>query len=277
MLIARMRDVELHIPENAWYSFYNSPYTGHRNGTAVDVYFSDEALFPLSEGKVREIRKIDPPRFVPSDEEYLMIVEISPQSCLKVLHVKPHVSVGEKLTKFDPLGKQIISGFFRPWSDRHAHFEIRNCSDPYRARGAYPLDIQILSLVPSTSRTEFVVEEKREYYYWLRPVKKDILSMTPLNYHGAGIEGGLPHYETGAVFGSLDEISLFGYRIPIRERRKKVSLFDADFSIYANGQRIKGIGAFCNQPFVKLIGGNFDEGDTISLRILTSFNGQNKA
>ena len=53
--------MELLLPRDAWYSFFNSPYPAHRRGTALDVYFEEEALVPVERSLVAEIRWFDAP------------------------------------------------------------------------------------------------------------------------------------------------------------------------------------------------------------------------
>lgn len=136
MKIAKVCDINFEVPKEVWYSFFNSPYIGHRLGTAIDVYYSERALFPFEEGKIKEVKKIRTPRYVPVDVDYLTIVEVK-DFCLKILHVKTSVKVGEQLYLGDEIGEMIVSGFFSPWSDNHTHFELRDCNDRYRARGAF--------------------------------------------------------------------------------------------------------------------------------------------
>ncbi len=267
MEIAEIRGLNLKIPENAWFSFFNTPYAGHRLGTAVDVYFPDKALFPFEEGRVIEIRKIRTPRYVPVREDYLIIIEVD-NLCLKVLHVMPSVKIGEKLSLHDEIGPMIVSGFFRPWSDKHAHFELRDCRDRYRARGGFLMYPKILKLVPAVRGNEFEVVEKNSCYLWLEAVKTGRKNLTPLEFNGIPVEGGLPHYHYGAVFSHAKEIEVFGLSLPAeKELPNGISLFKSHFRVLANEQEVKGIGIYCNQKRIKLIGGNFEEGDVVEIKL----------
>jgi len=265
VIIAEIEKLNLEIPDNAWFSFFNTPYPGHRAGAAVDVYFPDKALFPFEEGRVLEVRKIRTPQYVPAKEDYLLIIEVD-GLCLKVLHVMPSVKTGEKLSLYDEIGSMIVSGFFSPWSDRHAHFELRDCRDRYRARGGFLMHPKILNLVPVAKGNEFEVVEKNARYLWLRPVKKGRKNLTPLEFSEIPIEGGLPHYRYGAVFGSAEEVEIFGLKIPAEKRLPNgVTLFEARFQVLANGQEVKGVGIYCNQEMIKLIGGSFEVGDLVKI------------
>ena len=262
MKIARYGDLFIDIPRNAWYSFFNSPYIGHRSGAALDVYFSSLPLFPMEFGKVVEIRRVRAPKNLPMEEDYVIAIEISDNICLKVLHVKPNVKEGDKLALGDPLGEMLISGFFMPWSSKHAHFELRSCEDRIRARGAFPLTPIIQRLVPQVSGREFVVKEKHEHFYWLVPRRTSGMGLTPIG--NPPVEGGIPHYKYGAVFGNVEKINLFGRDFKV-EKKGEIGIFYADFPLRVEGQKIRGIGIYCNQEKIKLLGGDFEEGEKIRI------------
>ncbi|AEK71990.1 hypothetical protein GQS_00435 [Thermococcus sp. 4557] len=264
MKVATVKGFSFNVPKRSWWSFYNSPYPAHRLGTAVDVYFPDEALFPFEEGRVVATRRVRTPGYVPVREDYLTIVKVD-GFCLKVLHVKPKVVEGEHLTLGDPLGEMVVSGFFSPWSDRHAHFELRPCHDAYRARGAFLMSPILLELVPSLRGDELEVVECTENYCWARPLKTGGRSLTPLTSEGFPIEGGLPHYRYGALFGEKEGVELFGLGLSVGERLSNgVSIFDANFRVLANGKEIRGVGVYCNNPLFKLVG-RFEEGEAVKL------------
>ena len=268
MRIAKVKGLNFEIPKEAWFSFFNTPYPAHKFGTAIDVYFPEKALFPFEEGKLLEIRKVRTQRYVPVREDYLMIFQVE-EFCLKVLHVKPSIKVGEKVYLGDEIGELVVSGFFRPWSDKHAHFELRDCKDRYRARGAFLMYPKIPKLVPTIKGNEFEVVEKAEHYYWLRPLRRGEKNLTPLSFDGTPIEGGLPHYHYGAIFGKLREVEIFEAKFSVsQELPNGVGIFNADFQIFANGQKVRGIGIYCNQERIKLIGGEFEIGDIVEIRFL---------
>ena len=268
MKIAYHEGIYLNIPENAWYSFFNSPYIGHRNGTAVDVYFSDEPLLPTESGKVVEIRKVRAPKNLPQEKDYLIAIKIAGNTCLKILHVLPSVKVGDKLDSGDYLGKMIISGFFMPWSSKHAHFELRSCSDRIRARGGFLLTPIIHKKVPVTMKNIFTVIEKEEHFYWLSPKKTSNRGMTPFGTAHSSVEGGIPHYRYGAILEYAEYVQMFGRTFQIEHRIRGAGIFSTDFKLQAGSQKITGIGVFCNQQRIKLIGGDFEEGEEIEIKLI---------
>jgi len=268
MKVAKIKGLYFEIPDKRiWYSFFNSPYPGHKHGTAIDIYYPDKALFPFEEGKVKEIKKIRTPQHVSARVDYLILVEVK-ELYLKILHVKPNIKVGEMLYLGDSIGRLIVSGFFRPWSDMHAHFELREKHDKYRARGGFLINPIILKLVPTTLGDEFEIVERKKEYYLLEPINKGEKNLTPLTYYGNSIEGGLPHYNYGAVFKGEDKLQFFSKEIQLKEKLPTGNkLFETRFNILANDQHIIGIGVYCNQKKIKMIGGDFREGEVVKIRL----------
>ncbi|MCD6525160.1 MAG: hypothetical protein J7K48_09300 [Thermococcus sp.] len=262
MKIARINDLWLEIPD-VRYSFFDTPYTPHKLGTAVDVYFEEKALFPFEEGKLVEIRRIRTPRHIPVGDDYLLIFEVG-DLCLKVLHVEPGLKVGEKVFLGDEIGSLRLSGFFSPWSERHAHFEVRKCEDRYRARGGLTIFPEVKPLTPIAKGKEFEVVEKTPTYLWLRPLKTRGRGMTPFG----NIEGGLPYYKYGAIFNGK-EAELFGKPLEATEVLPNgVGIFTANFEVFASEQKVRGVGVYCNEGRVKLIGGDLEVGEVIEIEIV---------
>ena len=252
--IGRVGYIELKVPRDSYWSFFNSPYPGHKEGTAVDVYYTDHALFPLEEGKVIEVRRL------PIKGDYLIVIK-SGKLCLKVLHVAPSVSEGETIVLGDPIGIPIRSNFFCPWTDNHAHYEIRNCDDPYRARGGIQITPIVLRAVKATNTGEFEVVERTDNYCLARPLKPKEKQLTPVISKGFPIEGGIPHYGYFGAFGNVKELDIFGIRLTREALLKNgVSVFNVRDLVLP----IKGVGIYCNYKFVKLLG-RFEEGAVIRI------------
>jgi hypothetical protein len=268
MKIAKIKGLYFEIPDNrVWYSFFNSPYPGHKYGTAIDIYYQDKALFPFEEGKVVEIKKIKTPQYVSAKVDYLILIEVK-EFFLKILHVKPNIKLGEMLYFGDDIGILIVSGFFRSWSDMHAHFELRDKLDKYRARGGFLINPIILKLVPTTLGNKFRIVERKKEYYWLEPINKGKKNLTPLTYQGNSIEGGLPYYNYGAIFEGEDNIQIFSKDIQLTEKLSTGNrLFKTRFNVFVNDQLIRGIGIYCNQNKIKMIGGDFREDEVVKIRL----------
>ncbi|WP_074964186.1 hypothetical protein [Pyrococcus kukulkanii] len=252
--IGKAGNIEVKVPRDSYWSFFNSPYPGHKEGTAVDVYYTDHALFPLEEGKVVEVKRL------PIKGDYLILIK-SGSICLKVLHVVPSVSKGETLVLGDPIGIPIRSSFFCPWTDKHAHYEIRNCDDPYRARGGIQITPVVLRAVKATNTWEFEVVECTPNYCLARPLKPKEKQLTLVISKGFPIEGGIPHYGYFGAFGNVKELDIFGIRLTREALLKNgVSVFNVRDLVLP----IKGVGIYCNYKFVKLLG-RFEEGAVIRI------------
>ncbi len=157
MEIAKACGISIHAPERAKITFFNSPYPAHKEKKAVDIYFEgDIALSPI-EGKVEKIRRFEiskPIRLfnvmdrdafdIESEKyEYATIIRSSenPKKVIKIIHMEPYVSEGEKIDIFQEIGRLIVSKFFTFWTGKHIHVEVRNHNDYFRARGGEELEI----------------------------------------------------------------------------------------------------------------------------------------
>jgi len=194
-----------------FYSLFNSPYTPHREGHAVDVYFpGDEALLPFEEARVLEVRGVETPmhRSDALSHDYLIILGLDSMHTVKILHVEPRVRLGEKLVYGDPLGKLIVSGYFSPWSEPHMHLEVRLIHDRYRARGGVKLAIARHRYVPVQNgrSLEGVVSEVSSHYILLKNLRAMGEGPTPIAFNTRNgpvyLEGGYPHYGYAALYGA---------------------------------------------------------------------------
>ena len=289
--IAEASGIYLRIPEGTPYSFYDSPYIGHRNTTAIDVYFeNNEALLPVDEAKVKEVRWFNAPKYRADgwDKEPLTLFELGEDKVLKVLHVNPKVNVGEKLYLGDFFGECIVSGYLCPWSDSHAHFEIRPSEDPYRARGAYTLNIaptvekieETLRFIPKT----YTVAEMRKHYMWVKP-KETANYLTALvakigNSLGY-VDAGIPHYGLGGILlngrvnASIgDTIYWDSMQLGYVTKTYSLSLlFVAPIEVFVDNVKVRGIGTYINGRFLKVIFTDsakekpWKEGDEVEIKV----------
>jgi len=282
--IASARGVDIKVPKYCWFSFFNSPYPAHKSCSAIDIYFpSGEALFPVDEGLVLEVERFECPVFRSDADgfDYLIIVKVADDVVLKILHVKPYVSSGDVLELGDCLGSLIVSGYFYSWSHRHMHVEIRSISDPYRALGAFKLDIsptvEMLSSVVDGDDF-YVVDEVFDDYVWLKPSSdRGFISCGLIGRFNESlfhVDGGIPHYDYGAILGSsgisgkrvfdvyggvIGEIyssdSVFALFKPISQP------FIDDFPVY-------GVGSYINNSRLKIVKPNgwpYGCGDIVKL------------
>jgi hypothetical protein len=203
--VACSEGVRVHCPAVGRFSFFNSPYPPHRGCSAVDIYpgvgFGCEAPSPV-EGEVVAIRAVKCPGgrgFEASTLDYVILLRSleNPERWVKVLHVKPHVLVGEVVGVGKPLGFLLRSGFFDFWTDPHIHVEVRSPSDPIRASGGFTLERLIeLDTVNGLigELRGFVVESKPEYS--LISLNNGLGRGLPVNVDGevGFLDGGIPHY-----------------------------------------------------------------------------------
>lgn len=243
--IAWYKDIALRIPKGVPYSFFNSPYPAHKERGGIDVYFSSEALFPYEQGKILEVKYFRSPKFRKdgSSIEPLILIDLE-DIVMKVLHVKPKVSPGERVFLGDPLGEIIISGYLYKWSDPHAHFELRPKNDPYRARGVIPLNPVFSTIAKGDLSFIFkVIEVKENYVLAKSSGRKRSLGAIGNSYFC--VDGGIPHYGYYGIIGRG--------RPFIHGKAEGNIIVTGDLKAYANGIKIRGIGTFLGSNLVKII------------------------
>jgi len=275
---AEKPNVSVKVPEDTVFSFFDSPYIGHRSSTAIDIYFKNrEALLPVDEAVVKEIRWLNAPKYRVdgSEKEPLIVFKIRNGIVLKMLHVKPEVRIGEKLVLGDYIGKCIVSGYLCPWSGIHAHIEVRPENDPYRARGAFKLYIaptvsRILEYLNKTCVNQenlvFTVMEVKDAFMWVK--FKSIPPNTPysmclMNKLGEKcvLDAGIPYYGIGGCLGRTFEVGeqlyankgkdyIVGLVISSLEN---ASLFTSISEVYVDGVKVRGIGTYIGTSLAKIV------------------------
>ncbi len=134
--IASHEDIDIFAPDNSRFSFLKSPYAAHITGSAVDIYygsFGSGALSPV-DGKIIDIRGFDSPTpFKDRDSKEYVIAIRRNEHVVKILHVKPGVSIDENISAGDKIGTLIHNGYFIFWNDPVMHVEVRQPDDYLRA------------------------------------------------------------------------------------------------------------------------------------------------
>jgi hypothetical protein len=142
--IASHNDIDIFAPDNSRFSFLKSPYAAHKTHSAVDIYygsFGSDALSPV-DGEVVDSRGFDTPTpFKDRDSKEYVIALRQKEHVVKILHIKPDVEIGERLSAGDKIGTFIQNGYFIFWNDPVMHVEVRQPGDFLRASNS-------LSLVP---------------------------------------------------------------------------------------------------------------------------------
>ncbi|WP_049971865.1 hypothetical protein [Haladaptatus cibarius] len=284
------------------FSLYNSPYTAHDEGCAIDLYPGSDgfrgsdsrvgseatretsAPSPVA-GEVVETRTVTAPRkHYAVAQDYLIVVDTG-DYLARMLHVKPGVEPGNWIEIGDSLGEMVRSGFFAPWVANHIHLGFRpQDSNPVRASGSLPMEcpVEIEPLawdgsgrVVATGDTFVVLDSPThpapgERFVGIAGITGDETTV---------LDGGLPHYEGGGALGnrsgcsdsatdSSDSVSLLNSSVGSADGR---TVTWNDVEIRVNGTPITGLSLFVarEQFGAKLVcpGHDFSAGDSISVSI----------
>lgn len=283
--IAESRGVAIHVNEENFFSFANSPYYAHERISAVDVYPPRgelEALSPV-EGSVLFVKPLS------LGKDYALAIEAGEGLCVKILHVKPRVKAGEKVRVGDYLGKIVWSPFYNFWTDRHMHVEVRPIADPLRARGGFELDVSPLlakmklNFQASRGPRPFKVDLVKSEYALLKSPKGEGAFASPIAVKEEGfvgyVEGGLPHYGHGALIGAIERpagelpFPLLGGRAAVDYVRRGYAHFKCERRrIRVHGKEYRGLSVYVNDEWLKLVpvkpgGVEVKEGDELLLEI----------
>ncbi|WP_435159384.1 hypothetical protein [Haladaptatus sp. DFWS20] len=270
------------------FSLYNSPYTAHDEGCAIDLYPGSRAGSEATRetctpspvaGEVIETRTVTAPQKPYAvAHDYLIVVDTG-DYLARMLHVKPGVEIGDRVEVGDSLGEMVRSGFFAPWVANHIHLGFRpRDSNPVRASGSLPIDLTVEieplawdggGRVVATGDT-FVVLDSPTH-----PAPGERFAGIAGTVDGESVvmDGGLPHYEGGGALcrngdRSPDSVSLAGSAVGVADGR---TVTWDDVEVYANGAPITGISLFVarEQFGAKLVcpGHDFSVGDSISMSI----------
>ncbi len=266
--------IKIHSPEDAYFSYFNSPYTGHSQAAAIDIYpyhqkWGGPVPSPVS-GKVVRIQKTKMGRKKEfPTEEFDYGIAIQPEGMkarvVRIMHCKPLLKEGDTIDLGDTIGSTIRSRYFNYWTGPHYHVEIMHLDSFQRSTRSYPLEFPFRFESIRTNETltemEFIVES----------VTKDHIIGYPKNLptssigHFVGLsafdiesnivgllDGGLSHYKHGGVIGHTNAIegSFVGLRkLPtgmIYQPLKGASFFKRGpkISCFLNGIELRGLSCF---------------------------------
>ncbi len=260
--IADSNGIELYTDDEWYFSFTNSPYYSHKRFSSIDIYPQRgvKTAFSPVEGTVIEARKLKL-----MNDYFLAIKSGNQETCVKILHVKPTIRIGEHLNLGDEIGQFIWSPFFDFWTDLHMHLEVRPLDDRLRAGGAYPINPKnnlIKKARKDIDRKSFRVEMKSERYTLLTLDSKIPIFSTPLALEFDDLqfflEGGLPHYRHGSFWTStkISQKNLKTLNKFIRidfTREGYIHFFYSNSEPVIQGVCYKGIGLYLNDPHIKII------------------------
>ncbi|MDJ1421647.1 MAG: hypothetical protein M5U10_07000 [Candidatus Methanoperedens sp.] len=270
--IASHEDVDIFAPDNSRFSFLKSPYAAHLTHSAVDIYYGDfagEAYSP-ADGEIIDTRCFSTPTpFKDRDfTEYITAIRQG-EHVIKILHIKPDVSIGENISKGDRIGTFIHNGYFTFWNDPPMHVEVRRPGDYLRASNNLSLTPNIkwsrLSSYSScrTIELECRVEEINKRYSLLRTNYDTCGDVRGFAMDGGFLDGYITQDPEGGFSGIIKPQ---GYSHP------GISMLE----ITAGDSEVKCSGvAFClsfNEPRIKVIPEKYGDiplssGDRVSIRL----------
>jgi len=202
--VARAGGVTIHCPVDGKYAFYNSPYPAHHLSTAIDIYpnreFDEVAPSPV-DGVVELVRRVRSPRGRSFEDPGYDIVTLlrsleDPRRIIKLLHIEPVIECGDTVEAGQELGRLLRSGYFGFGTSPHIHLEIRDPSDPLRARGGHPVKrlMEVVDARPTDELRGVVTRSIPEFSI----IKMDDISSNglPANVGGVSglLDGGIPYY-----------------------------------------------------------------------------------
>ncbi len=267
-------EITVKAPDDAYFSYFNSPYIGHSLGTAIDIYprhqeWGGPVLSPVS-GEVVKIRKMrmgKEKQFPTEEFDYGSAIkpEYVTKDVVRVMHCKPSIQEGEKLDLGDLIGCAIRSRYFNYWTGPHYHVEIMPLDSFARSTKSYSLEI------PMSKKQHYEGNNESCMEFMITRVSDDCAigfsnesSYTSLGgvaglsaEVGSGseigiVDGGLSHYPHGGVLGCHNTkegelVHIRGQPVgSITSRRNGVSYFERGPSIVASfdGLELRGLSCF---------------------------------
>jgi len=219
--------IDLFAPADAYFSYFNSPYVGHKQGASIDIYPRHEewggpAYSPIA-GQVIRIKKMrmGKERIFPSDEADFGIA-IAPEGSTdiaRILHCVPEINEGTTVEAGQRLGSLLRSRYFNYWTGPHYHIEIMNARDFSRATKSYPLNVELNSVQQvqqeSASELECLITRVTDDVIMAATDDSPLAISGDLVGHVAycgsdrryGIlDAGVPHYSHGGILGLAQTI-----------------------------------------------------------------------
>ncbi|MHA1943187.1 MAG: hypothetical protein ACW96M_02210 [Candidatus Thorarchaeota archaeon] len=214
---------KIRAPDDAYFSFFNSPYIGHGRGSSIDIYpvhqsWSGDIVSPVT-GKITRMKKMKmgrPKKFPTDDFDFAMGIQPdnSDNDIVRIMHCTPSVQIGDVVETGDPIGTTLRSRFFNYWTGPHYHVEVMDQDSFERSSKSYTFDqfFQFSKQKGSkqTARIEFEVSEVTKDYVKGFPrglehaTISDLIGLAAkdVGNHIVGIiDGGLSHYKQGGVVG----------------------------------------------------------------------------
>ncbi len=248
--IASHDEIDIFAPDDSKFSFLKSPYAAHKSFSAVDIYygnFGSDALSPVN-GEIIDTQCFNTPTpFKDRDSKEYVIAIRQRGYVIKILHVKPEISIGEKISKGERIGTFIKNGYFIFWNDPAMHVEVRK-------QGNYLRAANNLRLTPSIKWSRLPLSMTLELECGVKEVNKRYTLLCSSyqkcgDISGFAIDGGF----LDGYIASNSEDDFFGVIKPQGYFHPEVSALE----IAAGGSEITCAGiAFSlsfNEPMIKVI------------------------
>ncbi len=272
------------VSQYAAVSLYNSPFTAHDEGRALDLYPGARrqatAQSPVT-GTVRETLTLNAPsKRYAVDQDHLIVIDTGARLA-RILHVEPVVESGEHIEVGDTLGTTVRSGYFDPWVADHLHLGFRAYdSDPRRARGSLPIDLGVDVDAVTWDGTGIVVDRTRTAVRLdgpPHPAPGEVLAGIAAETDSSvrALDGGFPHYENGGVIGessigtASERVTFLGTQIGKACGR---GVTWGNVEVEANGERVYGLSLALRRDNLDVIlvdpdGVSLEVGDHVAVQI----------
>ncbi len=214
-------EVRLFAPEDAYLSYYNSPYIGHKMGTSIDIYPSQDEwggpIYSPCDGRVIRIRQLKmgrPKEFPTAEDDYAIGIRTdeAAELLVRVLHCRPAVREGQEVHAGEEIGSLIRSRFFNFWTGPHYHVDVLGESDFVRStrslRISLPIDEWTLRHPSTTEAPEVEIVRVCREYAIARTDEIPFVTAHGLTAHAAldqtlgpigAVDAGFPHYRHGGI------------------------------------------------------------------------------
>ncbi len=265
---------DLSVPSDASLSFFNSPYIGHVNHTAVDIYpahgdWEGPAYAPIA-GTISKIQRIKMGReknFDSPDYDYAIGIAVPENKNLvfRILHCKPTVEVGQSVEEGEYIGSLLRSRYFNYWTGPHYHVEVMHKDDFKRSSQSIEFD-HFLS--GENNMKDIAGVHIFEADWEIMQISSNFILLSSKNVeygilddytgHEARIDqlrgildAGIPHYAHGGLHGinlsKRSEISIGKNRIGLVEGILPSSILftqDRSYTINLEGHPVRGFSTY---------------------------------
>jgi hypothetical protein len=258
--VGQTERITLHAPRDAYFSYFNSPYTGHELGTSIDIYpdhqkYGGSVTSPIN-GIIYKIQKIKMGRkrnfpTEPYDFGIALKSDTDTNDIVRILHCVPELSINDRVDIGDHIGCTLRSRYFNYWTGPHYHVDVMNAKDFGRASKSYPLSLHNqfsikgnLNLHESIQceinqiSEDILIAVSREYPTCYTEDLAGLAASCNESKSIGVLDGGISHYGHGGIWTeSLDNISgkveLWGHSIG------SISEVTSDYCLFKRGPSLE--------------------------------------